>query len=120
MRKLLILYCSFLVFFSAGFLGPRLLIPNGVGADGEKRAFTLYLIRYSRSLLDHPLERLFVTKVRILSLKEEPRGINNLQYCFAGATRTTRNYVGEVQAYTLFGLPYTKLRVYCNGRAFKL
>ncbi len=83
---------------------PRLLIQSNLSAfSGEQRAFAASALTQTRYFFGGSPEPLFFTALRVGDVTEK---------IGAGDQRC---YDATIQAYTLFGLPWSSVVVSCNG-----
>lgn len=100
-----------------GFFAPRVLISDNMDRfEGEKKLFASYALYSAQSLLGGSLEPLIITKFKIEEITQIPNeqcdyGSDNIYAIIQG------KYTAVVKGYTVFGLPYTQIYVYCTGAA---
>jgi len=104
MKKVFILGLV-LSFVLLGEVAPRLLIgPNVKTFQGEQRAFAASAWKEARYFFSGSAEPLFWTAIQVHDVREKTDADGQ------------RCYEADVRAYTLFGLPWSSVRVTsCNG-----
>jgi hypothetical protein len=103
-----------LILFAA--LGvPRIIINTNVNAyEGEERIFALHALKSFKQLIGGSVEPLIVTSLKVEEVYEsgqyiQPGGCGEKPFI------TKKRYEAVVKGYTVFGVPYTTIRVTCTG-----
>lgn len=119
---------SVLAIFASAVPIPRLLIESSPRfSNREQTAFAEYSLRETRSALAGTAEPIFLVDMKVITvtLLEPPQPSSQFPdlHCDCMATCGTdygyeqvrSNYEAVVRAYTFFGIPYTLLKVSCEG-----
>lgn len=103
-RKALTVLSVVLLVALVGEAGPRLVIRDGLSAfEGDQGTFAASALTQTGYFYGGSPEPLFFTALQVADVTEK------------ADTGGRPCYEATVQAYTLFGLPWSSVRVSCNG-----
>lgn len=84
---------------------------DGSVAPAEARA----ALETAHAALDNPLERLLIVRLAVVAVEDDPERACDDAF---GPAAVGRAYI--VEAYAVFAIPATRIRVACNGNSARL
>ncbi len=118
LQYLTFIVLGIVIILTAAWGIPKAVIANNVDAfEGERKVFAMYALKASEQLIGGSLEPLILVafKVEKIVEVEEPDQHRQTQECGEEPYVVDNEYEATVRGYTLFGLPYTTIRVTCTG-----